>query len=326
MIKLISKLDSHRIYESHVFSPQLSDNYLIVKSLTARYKLLIFGFLVPQKFITILDIFYFLIKMVQAPIGNTIIYREFWTPHLIFVSFFNFRKKVIYFNINHEMNKLKTAKFELRLVCFFMRKCQKLLWLEGRTDLVPIALLKYTHVIPITIAQLGFKNTPILIKIGIVGALRSEKGIESTLTEIEKLDLTKIDDDVIFEVGVPYEDMLILRHKFHRFTFRDTSNDACYHSFIASCDIIIFNFQKLDYQLRHSGVLVDAISHQCISIVPKLPLLESIVTSPKRIGVIRENAQALEISIAEAISLLRDPGMKCNWKTFFAKRKPYTQI
>ncbi|MDB2334730.1 hypothetical protein N9V54_02915 [Planktomarina temperata] len=264
--------------------------------------------------------------MWRAKKHNIIIYREFWIPHLIFLSILNTQNKIVYFNINHELNSLQYRKIRKFIVHLFMKKCQYLLLLEGKEHLVSAPLNQHLKVLPFSVVPISKKITTYPITIGVAGAIRSEKGIESTLDEVKKINLTSFQTQVKFQVGSPNIDIALLQKKFPTFNYIDTSSDHSYHAFLKNCDVIIFNFEHFDYNLRHSGVLIDAISHQCVPIVPKLPLMTSLVTCPTPIGVVREDGQSLEDAIAKAISLVQEIEKHQTWELFFSQRKPYTTL
>jgi len=327
LIKFTPKVDVHRIYDKHVFIDDLlaSSDVTVIRSLTSRYRLTILGTVVSQKFVWLTDLIYLPKRIANISRNRHIVLREFWIPHLILIAVLFPMRKNIFFNINHEINKITRNKFTSVFLKIILLK-KKFLWLEGSKALLPNIVQSMVLTPKFSVSDLNSnKLTNEHLHIGVVGLIRQEKNVHSLISELYHIRKKLIQKNIYVHIGMPKEDMAVFKKKFGDFTFIDTTQDSAYQNFLMISDIIILDYEEEQYEFRHSGVLIDAISHRCVPIVNDLPLFRTLTSYPVRIGIQREKCMSIEAAIDFATVIARDPFARQNWIKYFQKRSPASE-
>ena len=137
------------------------------------------------------------------------------------------------------------------------------------------------------------------LKIGLIGKIRRGKQFSKTLPlllELQKklnfLLVIGTDDLSAFADMSPDGVRLI-----------NTSTKSDYFSVLASCDVIVLNYEKSNYFNRCSGVAADAIGVGTCVVCPDFPLMSNQINYPARVGVSYSNELELELALKEAMVL-----------------------
>lgn len=136
-------------------------------------------------------------------------------------------------------------------------------------------------------------------RIGVVGDFRSEKtdstefsGILKSVSEMSRstIQIGVRSSVALRDVSVP-DGVLV----------RSTAGHSEYISFLSDCDVLLVLAKREAYFSRNSGTIMDAIACGVIPVVPNLPVLESQVTTPRKVGVVYSDYFGIQKSIVEAI-------------------------
>jgi len=137
-------------------------------------------------------------------------------------------------------------------------------------------------------------------KIGLVGQFRPEKNFSKTLDSLLKLQKSL---DFLLIIGT--DDFSSFSEiNLNGAKLLNTSNEEDYLAILASCDIIVLNYEKFKYFYRCSGVAADAISAKTYVVCPNFPLMSSQVNYPTQVGVLYDNESELEMALKQALELV----------------------
>lgn len=119
-------------------------------------------------------------------------------------------------------------------------------------------------------------------KIGVIGQFRAEKGMNELLRQLEPLS-----SEYDITVGVPNVEEFKKKAKSGGdtwFEIKDTSRSDAYWNVLSECDAVVLNHPAAGYQFRASGLIADAAASRVPAVVRSLPVLESQISRPVRIG------------------------------------------
>jgi glycosyltransferase involved in cell wall biosynthesis len=137
-------------------------------------------------------------------------------------------------------------------------------------------------------------------KVGIVGQIRKGKQVEETI----KL-LLNLQDKLDFLLVVGTDDFSALEGmNLARVKLVNTAARDDYMAVIASCDVIILNYEKAKYYYRCSGVAMDAIAVRTYVICPNFPLMNHQLIYPSQVGLLYNHQTELETVLKQAFQLL----------------------
>ena len=238
-----------------------------------------------------------------------ILVREFSTlPLLLVFPFLWVLRKKIFFLIHHNIQWAMTSRAErFALIWLAFLGAQ---WGVFETQqfhgLEPFNIpadrnLVLSHPVPCLFSarRKKEKGRPV---VGVVGAYRSEKGMDGLLGL-----LAESFPNYELILGVPNrEEVLNVPSSFR---VVDTGSDKAYRDVLAECDVVVQNGEKEQYFFRASGPLADAAVCGTAIVVPDFPLIRHQVLSPCSIG---EVFQGLE-KIPEAIRTALD---QCSKRTY----------
>jgi glycosyltransferase involved in cell wall biosynthesis len=142
--------------------------------------------------------------------------------------------------------------------------------------------------------------------VGVVGALRAEKGAEELLERLLEL-RERGALQARLALGCPD---LAERVGWHLrgFELLDTSSKEAYEAALAACDVVLLNYRKDRYFRRPSGVVADAVSQGTVVVCPDFPIMRRQVMVPARIGCLVESRAELGAAVREALALSASPG------------------
>jgi hypothetical protein len=137
-------------------------------------------------------------------------------------------------------------------------------------------------------------------KIGIVGKVRQGKQFARTLDLLVKLQ-KKLD----FLLIIGTDDFSSFNQiNLDGAKLVNTSSKDDYFAVLASCDIVVLNYERSRYFYRCSGVAADAIGTRTYVVCPNFPFMNYQLNYPSQVGTLYENEADLEIAIRQALELL----------------------
>ncbi|HLP88729.1 MAG TPA: hypothetical protein VK184_09100 [Nostocaceae cyanobacterium] len=154
-----------------------------------------------------------------------------------------------------------------------------------------------TPILPETAENL-FKDQEIK-KIGVVGQIRKGKQIEKTI----KL-LIDLQHQLDFLLVVGTDDFTALEGmNLEKVKLVNTASREDYMAVLASCDVIVLNYEQGKYYYRCSGVAMDAISVRTYVICPNYPLMNHQILYPSPTGLLYNEQTDLANVLKQALEL-----------------------
>jgi hypothetical protein len=249
-------------------------NFIIIR------RLLVF----VSNFIMALDlIFYSMLK-------KNVVAREFSNVAMLLLIpiTFLFRKR-IFFNINHNL-KLIQKEFPLSIKALCLLGYQFIFFDgSGVLEYIPKKYRNQFHtpLFPVLDpdgicenVNKSFQGKE--LKVGIVGDFRSEKGeIVQILSVINKIASI---NGVFVNVGARSQHVFRGFEMDKKVRVANTTSESSYYSFIQDVDVLIIFATSVSYFSRHSGTIMDAVSHGVKVIAPNYPVFKSQITHPCEVG------------------------------------------
>jgi hypothetical protein len=311
------KKDNHKFYDfvESVFEKSLYDVGVIkTKDKTHHFQ----KQLSKLRFIFLIwDIFYIPFAAYKQKNKDFIFLREFISPLFCISAIFLFplRKKML-LNVNHNFQR-----FEHRLIHRLSIKFIDFLgysFFMFEYDKTPFNLRNKVISIPFLLNDIKVPTTKaIKPTIGIVGAYREEKKMEELLSTL--LSIHKKSDD--FDVVFACDNQAVLDIYLNEdITLINTLSFDNYNTAINSVDILIFNYNELDYKIRHSGVITDSIFKGKIVIAPDYPIFHSQLTTPERVGFNFKSLDSLNTNVVDAIEFYNLPNFQEKFIKYFEYR------
>ncbi len=240
---------------------------------------------------------------------DLILVREFLTALLLVVwpLIWPHRRRV-YFLINHnlqEAHRRRLERFVLRLLyrtggCFACFEST-----AGWTEIgiVPDAerFLVLPH--PLAGAIVTRPSTPPAgeLVVGVIGAVRAEKGSEAILEALLQLrEHGRL--PVRLVLGCPEANVRAV-WQCQGFEVIDTSSHAAYLAALDLCDVVVLNYQRERYLYRPSGVVADALSRGAAVVCPDFPLMRLQLSAPAAVGAVFGSLAELAEAIKKALML-----------------------
>lgn len=238
---------------------------------------------------------------------DAVLFTHFLNIPVFFTFLFSgFRSKNIYL-LAHYMQQVANNKFYFGLFRFYI-------WL-GYTFLV----FEETNVLK----QLGFSKKermhfmalphPVMARpaykkrttsaqkwVGLIGEVRSEKNIDSTLNT-----MLALQKELGFKLILGAQDVsafpqVVLNEDIQ---YMNTTSTAGYFEALAACDVVVLNYDEKNYALRASGVIADAAGTRTYSVCPDYPFMRHQVLWPAPIGVVFNQTTDLPRALQQALSL-----------------------
>jgi len=218
-------------------------------------------------------------------------YNNYALSLIIFCS--KVRKCVYYLNINHNVASLQQ----------YMDLSDKL----SRYTIIPV-MFEYSDKLneppawffPVfkSLEKKCVKKKNNKIRVGVIGAYRKEKKIESILSllyEVYGGNCSKFDFILGSDVDCRFGDIG------NAFSFIDTSLYSDYSRLMCELDVAIISYGE-NYFFRTSGVLSDVVRMGVVPIVPNYPVFRNQVEWPTRVGYCYDDYQHV-IRILDGLSL-----------------------
>lgn len=142
------------------------------------------------------------------------------------------------------------------------------------------------------------------VRVGVVGDIRAEKHSDDLLRMlVEARDGGALAAQLV--LGCPNPAVL---EKWAAVAVDaiDTSDYAAYLAALASCDVIVVNYDAGKYFYRHSGVLADAAGLGVAVVCPDFPTFRAQVTEPLPVGVLFQDSDGIVSAIQAAARLKRE--------------------
>ena len=135
------------------------------------------------------------------------------------------------------------------------------------------------------------------IVVGVVGYFRPEKGFLKILKLLQQYQ--RKNQDIQILVGTPKIDELksVLPTSC---TIVNTTSYSQYVKALKMSDILLVNYDKSKYFVRHSGVILEAISHGVVPVCPNFPLMKSQLSWPTVKGVVFDDLSQIEDAVDHA--------------------------
>jgi len=260
--------------------------------------------------------------------GRVVIVREFtnWLFVLLVPFIFPLRRRVI-LNIN---DNLAPRLSGVSKVCFdVLRRLDfPVLLLDGgnvaralceRTG--DMRLLTPYFAVPDRRAGRATRGDPQRgFTVGFVGYFRHDKGGIEVLSEAVRRLVAE--PGIATAVGYWNRDQIdaLPGDVRERVILRDTFDRVQYFDYLRSCHVIVVLAAEEFYQLRHSGVLVDAISCGTLALCPAFPLFRYQVLHPVPVGATYDSLSDLPLRVRA----LRDDYQRLqgNFDRYFRLRAP----
>lgn len=253
---------------------------------------------------------YFVPRVWRLKKGQHMLIREFSNIPLalIFLLIFPWRKK-LFFLVNHNLQWTVACPAEKTAFRLLGRMGCRFVFFEQIPE-EPLRRLginlKKCFSIPHPVPEAGRFRTRFggIKKIGVIGQFRAEKGIDDLLQYLEALS-----PDYDVTVGVPNGAEFRKHSKFADgtwFELKDTSRPDAYRNTLSECDVIVLNHPASSYQFRASGLIADAVAARVPVVIRSLPVLESQISRPVRVGESFDDLRGLEESLKKTDEKLRN--------------------
>ena len=259
----------------------------------------------------------------------TIVYG--FSTELLWLTYFSslFSAKNVYLLIHHNIQQAYRNPVAKLLLWFYQALGYKYIVNETSAVLADIGFDKDSthkhislphpvkHVYSDVLTVLPGTKESEKIKVGIIGRIRKGKRFHETLNILLKI---QIRHDFTLVIGV--DDTSVLSHlESDSVKLFDTSRQEDYFSVLSTCDVVVLNYEKLNYFYRCSGVVADAIGTETYVVCPNFPLIACQVSYPTKVGVLYDEEVDLETAIAEALSLISSVRSEC-FKSHYIERSP----
>ncbi len=243
-------------------------------------------------------------------------------PVFLTFLFSGFRSKNI-FLLAHYMQQVKNHKLYFWLFRFYIWLGYTFLVFEESKLFNQIGFSKkeLDHFIviphPVISRPEYKKNTSSAQKwVGLIGEIRTEKNISQTLNLLLSLQV-ELNFNLI--LGAPDLSIYAALPKTERVRLINTSSTEDYFKAMASCDVVVLNYNKHNYYLRASGIIADALGTNTYIICPNYPLMQHQVMWPTLVGNSFNSLKELPIVLQQTLNL-PDANNNPAFKEHFMKR------
>jgi hypothetical protein len=186
----------------------------------------------------------------------------------------------------------------------------------------PTAIVQHVSlphpVVEIAVAPVAFPDHPRESrrqKIGVIGQIRAGKQAIQTIQQLLPLQAS-----LGFQLVIGTDDFSALAAI--DCTGAELINTTTHHEYLsalATCDLVVLNYEASRYFYRCSDVVADAIGTKTFVICPDFPLIHEQVMEPEPIGVLYQHAGEFELAIKDALMLARLSDRQC-FETHFLAR------
>jgi glycosyltransferase involved in cell wall biosynthesis len=137
--------------------------------------------------------------------------------------------------------------------------------------------------------------------IGVIGAVRAEKGSEAMLESLLRL---RAEGRLAARLllGCPQAGVRATWQA-RGFEVIDTSERAAYLAALDLCDVVILNYQRERYEYRPSGVAADALARGAAVVCRDFPLMRRQLSAPAPVGVVFRAPDDLAAATLQALAL-----------------------
>lgn len=240
---------------------------------------------------------------------DLIVVREFVTVLLILVwpLIWPLRARV-HFLINHNLQEAHRRGLERRVLRLLHRTGCRFACFETTAGFAEIGIVPdapYFLVIPHPMAGRVMERpdpvTGALPVVGVIGAVRAEKGSQAMLETLLRLH-TEGRLKARLLLGCPEADVLALWQG-RGFEVLDTTRHEAYLAALERCDVVILNYQRDRYEYRPSGVAADALARGAAVVCPDFPLMRHQLSVPAAVGAVFADEADLSAATARALAL-----------------------
>jgi hypothetical protein len=244
-------------------------------------------------------------RALKSNLDTHVLIREFSSVCLLVLAVFIFplRARMV-FNINHN---LKNVEDRFPLILYILAKIGfNFLMLDGYylEQYIPASIKQNILIHPFpchrSLRSRTYKIDPhILINIGVVGDFRAEKGSLSEITGAVK-ELALLNSCNIC-IGARNPSAVQLYFKDMDIQIANTGSHEQYHAYLNSLDILLIFAKRETYFRRHSGTIMDGISHGVITLAPNFPVFKSQLEVPVTIGITYQSSAEIKATAVLAI-------------------------
>jgi glycosyltransferase involved in cell wall biosynthesis len=137
--------------------------------------------------------------------------------------------------------------------------------------------------------------------VGVIGAVRAEKGSEAILEALQRLrEQGRL--AVRLVLGCPEADVRAA-WQCQGVEVIDTNSRAAYLAALDLCDVVVLNYQRDRYLYRPSGVAADALSRGAAVVCPDFPLMRLQLSAPAAVGAVFGSLDELAEATNKALAL-----------------------
>jgi hypothetical protein len=275
-------MDSHKILTNAFNKVELSSKNYILVNYIDKNNFVYFGYYFNNIHVLLSHLNFILKIYFNYSSYNKFIFREFSNICLIiFLPFFYFKKKHIYFNVNHNFkNKKSFLKYKiLSYISFNFIFFDSTYIIEKKFNFINLKFPIYNYKPFKNINSVNF------LRIGILGDLSNSYNITNL-----NIFLSSFKNEN-FRLQIGGKNI----NKFNSINFNkeidliDTKSETDYISFLDNIDILIFLADYNSYLYRHSGTIMDSISRRIILLAPNYFVFKSQLTNPIQVGHLYNN-------------------------------------
>lgn len=239
---------------------------------------------------------------------DLLVVREFLTQVVLLVwpLIWPLRRKV-YFLVNHNLQEAHVRRFERICLKILYRSGFRFACLETVEGFAELGILPKPErflVVPHPLWPLAPPRSPTtdrLPMIGVIGAIRGEKGSEEILSALASLrHAGRLRAQLLLGCPEPSARAVWAERGFE---VVDTTDRRNYLAAFDRVDVIVLNYQRSRYYYRPSGVAADALGRRAAVVSHDFPAIRHQLTVPARVGVMFAACEDLESAIAEALAL-----------------------
>jgi hypothetical protein len=212
----------------------------------------------------------------------------------------------VHFLINHNLQEAHRKGLERQVLRLLHRTGCRFACFETTAGFAELGILpdrRHFLVIPHPLPAVVVTRPPRdgLPVVGVIGAVRAEKGSAETLATLLRL---RAEGRLAARLllGCPEAEVLALWRE-RGFEVVDTTRRAAYLEALDQCDLVILNYQRERYQYRPSGVAADALARGTVVVCPDFPLMRHQLTAPAVVGATFERLDDLEMALSQALAL-----------------------
>jgi hypothetical protein len=289
-------MDSHKILSNAFNKVQFTnDNYILLNYIN-KNKFIFNGYYFNNIHVLISHFNFVLSVYLCYSSKKKFICREFSNICLIiFLPFFYFNKKNIYFNVNHNFkNKNLFLKYSFLSIFSF-----KFIFFDS--TYIQDKNIKFINLNFPIYNYIPFKNinSENLLRIGILGDLSNSYNTNNLNIFLSSFK----NKNYNIQLGIKYTNNFTSINFNKQINLINTKSEIDYISFLDNIDILIFLADYNSYLYRHSGTIMDSISRRIIVFAPNYFVFKSQLTIPVQVGHLYNNIEDI-ISILNNQNIL----------------------